>query len=113
MITISPIKNLSLEFGPDIGYLINAKVKNSGNTSFQKNNSPNLKPFEFSLVTGVSYSFSKRFEFGARYGLGLTACEKGQILISDWTGPDVNYKFVQNYVEFYLNTRFWTKSKNN
>jgi hypothetical protein len=113
LITISPIQNLNLEFGPDIGYLINSKVKYSGNTSFHKNNSPNLKPFEFSLLIGVNYSFSKRFDFGGRYGFGLTACEEGPMLISDWTGPDVNYKYVQNYIEFYLNTRFMIKTKNN
>jgi hypothetical protein len=113
LISISPVKNLSLEFGPDIGYLINSKVKYSGYTSFQKNNSSDLKPIEFSIVTGVSYSFSKRFDFGARYGFGLTACEKGPMIIEDWSGPDVNYKYVQHYFEFYLNTRFRTSGKNN
>ncbi len=113
LISISPIQNLNLEFGPDIGYLLNSKVKNYGYTSFHKNNSPNLKPFEFSIVTGVSYSFLKRFDFGTRFVFGLTACEKGPMSISDWSGPDINYKFVQNYFEFYLNTRFWTTSKNN
>jgi hypothetical protein len=113
LITISPIKNLNLEFGPEIGYLINSKVKYSGHTSFQENNSPDLKPFEFSIVTGVNYSFLKRFDFGVRYGFGLTACEKGTILTSDYTIPVSNYKFVQNYFEFYLNTRFWTNSKKN
>jgi hypothetical protein len=113
LIDFSPIKNFSLEVGPDICYLFSSGVKSSGNKSFQKNDSPNLKQFELSLVTGVSYSFLKRFDFGARYGLGLTAYDKGSVLIFDWTGPQINYKFVQNYFEFYLNTRFMTKSKNN
>jgi hypothetical protein len=113
LIDFSPIKNFSLEVGSDICYLFSSSVKSSGNTSFQKNDSPNLKQFEFSLVTGVSYSFLNRFDFGARYGLGLTAFEEGSVFISDWTGPPINYRIVQNYFEFYLNTRFSTKSKNN
>ena len=111
LISISPIQNLNLDFGPEIGYLLNSKVKNSGSTSFHKNNSPNQKPFEFSIVTGVSYSFLKRLDFGARYGIGLTACNKGPMIINDWSGPEINYKFVQSYFEFYLNTRFITKTK--
>ena len=113
LITISPIQNLNIEFGPDFAYLISSKYKRYGATSFRKNNSLNLKPFEFSLLAGVNYSFSKRFDFGGRYGFGLTACEKGPMLVSDWIGPDINYKFVQNYFELYLNTRFLIKTKNN
>lgn len=113
LFTISPIQNLNIEFGLDFAYLLSSKVKSSGSTSFEKNNSPNMKPFEFSLLTGVNYTFSKRFDFGGRYGFGLTACENGPMLISDWPGPDPNYKYVQNYFEFYLNTRFLIKLKNN
>jgi hypothetical protein len=113
LITISPIKNLNIEFGPDFAYLLSSKYKSSGYTSFMKNNSPNLKPFEFSLLAGLNYSLSKRFDFGGRYGFGLTACEEGPMLISDWPGPDPDYKYVQNYFEFYLNTRFIIKTKNN
>ncbi len=113
LIDFSPFKNFSLEVGPDICYLFSSGVKTSGNKSFQKNNSHNLKKFEFSLVTGVFYSFLKRFDFGARYGFGLNASEKGTIIISDWDGPQTDYKFLQNYFEFYLNTRFKIKNKHN
>ena len=113
LIDISPIQNLSLEFGPEISYLLNSKVKQSGSNSFRKNNSSNQKLYELSLVTGVCYSFLKRFDFGARYVFGLTAYDKGQLVMIDYIGPQVNYKFVQNYFEFYLNTRFMTKTKNN
>jgi hypothetical protein len=113
LIDISPIKKFSFEIGTDICYLFSSGVKSSGSQSFQKNDSPNLKHFEFSLVTGVSYLFLKRFDFGVRYGFGLTASDKGTLIISDYDVPQVDYKFVQNYFEFYLNTRFMIKTKNN
>lgn len=113
LIDFSPIKNFSLEAGPDICYLFSSGVKPAGNKSFRKNDSRNLKKIEFSLVTGVCYSFLNRFDLGARYGFGLTASEKGTLIIFDWVDPHTEYKFVQHYFEFYLNTRFVIKTKNN
>jgi hypothetical protein len=112
LIEFSPIKNFSLEAGPDICYLISSGIKPSGYKSYQKNKETNLKQFEFSLITGVSYLFLNRFELGFRHGFGLSASEKGAVRIFDSPGYHINYKFVQNYFEFYLNTRFLTKSKN-
>lgn len=113
LIDFSPIKKFSIEFGPDFCYLLSSGVKPSRFKSYQKNEAPNLKQFEFSLITGFSYLFFNRFDFGVRHGFGLSACEKGSVPIFDSPDDQINYKFVQNYFEFYLNTRFLTKSKSN
>lgn len=106
LIQISPIPDLSFEAGPDFSYLISSGVKPAGDDSFQKNDSPDLKKIEFSFITGVCYSFLNRFDIGARYGIGLSACEKGTLMILDWEELKTDFKFVQHYFGFYLNARF-------
>lgn len=58
-------KGLSVEAGPQIGFLLSAKnestdVKDSFNT------------FDFGLNFGLGYKFKNGFNLGARYNLGLT-----------------------------------------
>ncbi|HSD08161.1 porin family protein, partial [Flavobacterium sp.] len=58
-------KGLSIEAGPQIGFLLSAKnestnVKDSFNT------------FDFGLNFGLGYKFKNGFNLGARYNLGLT-----------------------------------------
>ena len=57
---ISPIQNLNLEIGPDISCLFDSKVKMSGSKTFQTTDFPNQRTLEFSLLTGISYSFLKK-----------------------------------------------------
>ena len=59
------IKGLSVEAGPQIGFLFSAKndktdVKDSFNT------------FDFGVNFGLGYKFNNGLNFGARYNLGLT-----------------------------------------
>jgi hypothetical protein len=113
LISISPFKNFSLEVGPDICYRLSSGGKSSGSKSFKKNDSQYLREVELSIVTGICYSFLNRFDLGARYGFGLSPSEKGTLMISDWDGTQIEYKFVQSYLEFYLNTKFIIKQKKN
>lgn len=58
-------KGLSIEAGPQLGFLLSAKnestdVKDSFNT------------FDFGLNFGLGYKFKNGLNFGARYNLGLT-----------------------------------------
>ena len=75
-------ENLSLEGGPQIGYLLKAEfetvtttnttnvgvVTNSVNEDLSKNSSD----FDFGLALGIGYKLKSRINFAARYTLGLT-----------------------------------------
>ena len=59
---------LSLETGPQLGFLISAK--NKTNDLNEKIN--NLKTIDFGLNAGLNYELNNRVFFQARYNLGLT-----------------------------------------
>ena len=61
-------KSLSLETGPQIGFLISAK--NKTNESNEK--IPNVKTIDFGLNAGLNYELNNGVFFQARYNLGLT-----------------------------------------
>ena len=63
----------SLEFGPQIGFLVSAKAKSGGVTEDIKNR---VKSTDVSLGFGGTYYFAEKFMFGARYNLGLTRIQK-------------------------------------
>ena len=118
LLFFQPIHNLNIELGPEFAYLINSKTKNNPNGSFYDYKSPYQKHFELSLISGISYSFFKRFDLGIRYGIALTPYENGKVIVEEdpfYTGiySNINYKIYNRYFEFYLNTRILTKSKNN
>jgi len=110
LFSVSPIKNINFELGPEICHLFSSKIKWSGTKSFQSYESPDQKPLEISLLTGITYSLKNRFDFGTRFGIGFTPYEKGQLIVFDEQHPPVYYKVVQRYFEFYLNTRILTKN---
>jgi len=111
LLSLSPFKNFSIDFGPEVCHLLNSKVKTYSSNSFQNYNSPNLKPLELSIISGFNYYFLDRFDAGFRYGFGLTPYEYGPGIIADWPGSLPHYKITNRYFEFYLNTRLLSKSK--
>jgi hypothetical protein len=65
-----PIKQLSIEAGPQIGFLVSGKVKpDSGDSIDVKDD---LKSTDIAANLGVSYNFTDNISAGLRYSLGLT-----------------------------------------
>ncbi|CAI8406228.1 MAG: Uncharacterised protein [Flavobacterium sp. SCGC AAA160-P02] len=64
----------SLEFGPQIGFLLNAKTEESysGSTSITTDVTKSLKSTDFSVNFGAGYKIESGLNFGLRYNLGLT-----------------------------------------
>jgi hypothetical protein len=61
-------KSLSLETGPQVGFLISGKYKdNDSNETI-----PNTKTIDFGLNAGLNYELNNGVFFQARYNLGLT-----------------------------------------
>jgi hypothetical protein len=63
----------SLEFGPQIGFLVSSKAKSGGESIDVKDDT---KSIDVSLGFGANYNFAENFMFGARYNLGLTRVQK-------------------------------------
>ena len=63
----------SLEFGPQIGFLVSAKAKSGGVSEDIKDE---VKSTDVSLGFGVGYYFAEKFMLGARYNLGLTRVQE-------------------------------------
>lgn len=59
------IKGLSVEAGPQIGFLLSAKNE-------KINVKDSFKTVDFGVNFGVGYKLENGFNFGARYNLGLT-----------------------------------------
>ena len=62
-----------LETGPQIGLLMNAKLKGGGDSLDVKDN---FKTIDFGVNFGTSYSFSENISAGLRYNLGLSNISK-------------------------------------
>lgn len=63
----------SLEFGPQIGFLVSSELKSGGVTVDFKDYT---KSTDVSLGFGGSYNLTENFMLGARYNLGLTRIQK-------------------------------------
>jgi hypothetical protein len=114
LIFFHPLHNLTIELGPEFAYLINSKTRNYPAGSFYDYKSPYQKHFELSLISGISYTFFNRFDFGIRYGNSLTPYEKGKVIVNEdpfstGTFDNITYKIINRYFEFYLNTRILSK----
>lgn len=75
-------KGLSLEAGPQIGFLISAKNENVDIKD-------QIKSFDFGVNLGVSYKFDNGLNFGARYNFGLSDIND----ISGFTNKNQNAVF--------------------
>ncbi len=68
LVKFFPINKLSLEAGPQIGYLLGGKGQ-----GFQKNN---YKKIDYGAAIGVGYAITPSIEIGVRYNLGLANISK-------------------------------------
>lgn len=59
------VKGLSLEAGPQLGFLLSAKNEST-------NVKDSFKTFDFGVNFGLGYKLNSGLNFGARYNLGLT-----------------------------------------
>lgn len=59
------VKGLSLEAGPQLGFLLSAKNEST-------NVKDSFKTFDFGVNLGLGYKLNNGLNFGARYNLGLT-----------------------------------------
>jgi Outer membrane protein beta-barrel domain len=64
------VKGLSVEAGPQLGFILSAKIKdNSGNETDVKSE---LKSTDFSVALGANYIFDNNLGIDVRYNIGLT-----------------------------------------
>ncbi|WP_160111906.1 porin family protein [Aquimarina sp. AU58] len=68
IIKFYPINKLSLEAGPQVGYLLGGK-----GTGFVKSN---FKKIDYGVALGIGYSLTDNLEVGIRYNLGLADITK-------------------------------------
>ena len=74
LLKIYPIKNLSVDFGPQVGFLLNMKaaVKVDGSKAKENIDQEGYNTTDVSLAMGLSYNLFERIIFSARYNQGLT-----------------------------------------
>lgn len=65
------INGLSLDLGPQFGFMINSKAVYKGDATV-KEDIDGLKNFDVSFDMGLSYRFIPQMDVTARYNLGLT-----------------------------------------
>ncbi len=75
------IDKLSVEAGPQIGFLLSAKSKyeeTNGNEHYSEteNVKDGFKSVDFGVNFGAAYDFTENLSLGARYNLGLTNISK-------------------------------------
>lgn len=88
------VKGLSIELGPQVGFLLSAEQKDEGQIIEVKDR---LKSIDFGVNFGIGYKFSNGLNFGLRYNAGLSN-------INDVSGfPDKNrYGVVQMSIGYFL-----------
>ncbi|MCH2194346.1 MAG: PorT family protein [Kordia sp.] len=88
------LKGLSIELGPQIGFLLSAEQENEVQNIDVKDR---LKSIDFEVNFGIAYKFSNGLSFGLRYNAGLTN-------INDVTGflDENRYGVVQLSIGYFL-----------
>ena len=118
MLKYKVIEKLSIEFGPQIGYLISAKSKweyvdstdpsenetiavdliNDGTYTFGGTTvqvKPKTNRLDFGLNIGSSYDVTDKFFVQARYNLGLTVLDKNSTAGSSTNSWDLKNSVIQ------------------
>ena len=73
MVKYFVVESFSVEFGPQIGFLIAAKATSAGESIDVKDS---MKTIDFGLNFVASYTITENFNKGLRYNLGLTQIQK-------------------------------------
>ncbi len=84
---------LNVEFGPQLGFLVSAKMKTEeGKTDTKIKATDNFKTFDFGLNFGAAYKITDELEINARFTKGLSN-------INDYYPQTVNdnYKITNTY----------------
>lgn len=76
-------KTLSLEAGPQFGFLLDSNVPNQFET----------ESYDFSVVGGIGYNLTKNISIHARYVAGLTDASKNAEVTNTVFQVGVGYKF--------------------
>jgi len=89
-----PTENLSLQLGPQIGFLVSAKVDDGERTVDVDDN---LKTIDLGLSLGLGYKLDSGLFFDARYNFGLSD-------INDYQTNNKNHNSVINFsVGYFFN----------
>ena len=67
---------MSIDFGPQLGYMISAKVS-AGGESVSIYDSDELKKFDVALALGLSFKLTDKIDLGLRGAAGLTNVFEG------------------------------------
>lgn len=72
-------KGLSVQAGVEAGWLLDTRVKSSGQWYSPDNSFVGMNDFDFGLVAGLEYRFEKGFFIGARHIFGVAPLQKLEI----------------------------------
>ncbi len=76
-IFVNKNRKFSIDFGPQVGFLINAKISD-GTTTINVYNMDNYNKVYMSLNFGLSYKFNYGWEIGTRDSFGLSQIISGE-----------------------------------
>lgn len=93
MLRANVTRGFNLQFGPYVGYLVNAKITDEnadGDVTDEDDlNEDDLNRFDFGLAGGLGFEFGGMVGIGARYNYGLTTVGKERTVLGQtFTAPD-------------------------
>lgn len=72
-------QNIFLEFGPQIGFLVNADLETTFNNQTKSQSfSQNVRDYDFGLNIGLGFNATKDLSINGRYYFGLTNIDKSE-----------------------------------
>ncbi|MDR2910020.1 MAG: PorT family protein [Bacteroidales bacterium] len=88
------IKGLSLDLGPQLGYIISAKDKINKNGETTTTNYYDIVDgkFDVAFAMGLSYKLSNRFSVSGRFNLGITEFNNGYDLKNNVAQFGIGYR---------------------
>jgi len=70
-------RTVSIDVGPQLGYMVSAKGVYSSGTTIDVYNNGKMNKIDGAVCFGVSYKFNPSFHIGLRYNYGVTKIIKG------------------------------------
>ncbi|MDG1394735.1 MAG: porin family protein [Flavobacteriaceae bacterium] len=90
------IEYLSLELGPQIGFLIKSEAKNQNNTVI-RNSKDRFKPIEYGVNLGLGYKLEEGFNFAMRFNFGLSNIYDLENSDAEWKNRVFQFSFGYNF----------------